>query len=98
MIQHTRLEFRKVKGIVANSVVDSTAAENAVASSDGYGDNFDVTLHCSTNDLWFNPTTVATSANGFRLNEDQTVDLKVLSALSVIGQTSDAAYQVIVWE
>lgn len=91
--------FRKFNTIIPETIPSTTAGVvDTIASSDGYGENFDVTLHCSTGDIYINASTAATSANGFKLGEDQSIDLKVLSQLSILGGSTTAAYQLIVWE
>lgn len=98
MIYHSKDTFRKVKGIVAETVVDSSAAEYAIATAAGYGENFACTIECSSGILYVNPSTVATSANGYKLTEEESINIVVPSALSVIGDTSNAAYQAIIWD
>ena len=96
---YTRPIFKKIRTIIPEVIPSTTAGVvDTIASSDGYGENFDVTVHCTTGDVYVNATTAATAANGFKLNEDQSLDIKVLANLSIIGGSTTAAYQCIIWD
>ena len=96
--QHIRSSFRRIIAIIPEAIPSTTAGVvDTIASTDGYGENFDITLHCSTGDVYINATTVATSANGFKLNEDQSVDIKIKTQLSIVGGSTSAAYQALIW-
>ena len=101
MVNYVRPIFRRIKHIIFENVA-STAANSVdtISStlSTAIGANFDITVHCSTGVIYLNSLAAATTTNGFKLKEDQSVDLKVASALSIIGDSTTAAYQAIVWE
>jgi hypothetical protein len=95
---YTRTLFRKIKAIVFENVASTSAGAVDTISSTAYGENFDITVNCSTGTIFLNPLTAATTTNGFKLAEGQALDLKVASSLSIIGDSTTAAYQGIVWE
>jgi hypothetical protein len=98
MIRHMRTEYRKTKAIVPITIPSTTAGVVDDISASVYGENFDVYLYCSTGTIFFNPLIAATTANGFRLNESEAIELKVQSNLSIIGDSTTAAYQLLILE
>jgi hypothetical protein len=99
LAQHTRLQFRRAYQIIPVTVPSTTAGVvDVIGSTMGFGENFDLTIHCSTGTLYFNNTTAVTAGTGFKLNQDQSIDLKVKTNVSIIGATTLAAYQAIIWE
>ena len=98
MVNYVRPIYRRIKAIVFENVASTAAGSVDTLGSSVYGANFDITVHCSTGVIYVNPLVTATTANGFKLKEDQSIDLKVASALSIIGDSTTAAYQAIVWE
>ena len=98
MITHTKGVFRKPGTIIPITIPSTTAGVvDLLASSDGYGLNFDTLLYCSTGTVFFNTLVAATTANGFRLNESEAMEFSVSSGVSIIGDSTTAAYQAIVW-
>lgn len=101
MAIHNRPMFRRVKAIIFESVASTAAGSVDTISSTlstAIGANFDITIHATTGVIYINPLAAATTTNGFRVDEDQSLDLKVASALSIIGDSTTAAYQAIIWE
>lgn len=98
MVNYVRPIYRRIKAIVFENVASTAAGSVDTLGSSVYGANFDITVHCSTGAVYINPLVAATTANGFKLIEGQSLDLKVLSALSIIGDSTTAKYQAIVWE
>ena len=98
MVNYVRPIYRRIKAIVFENVASTAAGSVDTLGSSVYGANFDITVHCSTGVIYVNPLTAATTTNSFKLKEDQSIDLKVASALSIIGDSTTAAYQAIVWE
>jgi hypothetical protein len=101
MAIHNRPMFRRVKAIIFESVASTAAGSVDTISSTlstAIGANFDITVHCSTGSIFINPLAAATTTNGFKMIEGQSLDLKVFSALSIIGDSTTAKYQAVVWE
>jgi hypothetical protein len=94
----TKTVFRPIKAIIPENVASTSAGAVDTVSSTDYGLNFDITLNCSTGVVYINSLTAATTTNGFRLEEGEAIDLRVSSSLSIIGNSTTAAYQAIVWE
>lgn len=57
-----------------------------------------VTFVDISGNIWINPSTTATEANGFPLTTGQDIDLLVDGTLSVIADSSGATCKFIVWE
>jgi hypothetical protein len=89
--------FGKILAIIPETVIASTEGTTRTISSTDYGSNFEVTILCTTGALFINPSTIATSTNGFKLEELKSMDLAVRTNLSLIGNTTTAAYEAIVW-
>jgi len=98
MVNYVRPIYRRMKAIVFENVASTAAGSVDTLGSSVYGANFDITVHASTGTIFVNPLAAATTTNGFKLIEGQSLDLKVLSALSIIGDSTTAAYQAVVWE
>lgn len=94
----TRPMFKKVKTIIFENVASTSAGAVDTISSTDYGENFSVTVQCSTGTIYINPLAAATTTNGFALQENESLELKVENQLSIIGDSTTAAYQAIVWE
>jgi len=90
--------FRRIKAIIPHVIPSTTAGVVHTLGSSIYGANFDITIQCTTGVVYINPLVAATTANGIRMEEGDELDLKVASALSVIGDSTTAAYQGIIWE
>ena len=95
---YSRINFRRVKAIVFENVASTSAGAVDTLSSTAYGENFDITVNCSTGTIFLNPLAAATTTNGYKLTEGKDISLKVKSSLSIIGDSTTAAYQGIVWE
>ena len=66
-----------------------------------YAPGSNVTVASVSGNIWVNPKTVATEANGFPLTTGQSLSLVVPSSsgvLSVISDSSGATFKAIVWE
>jgi hypothetical protein len=98
MANFVRPMFGFVNTVIPHTVVASTAGTARTLSSTDYGENFNLTIHCTTGVVFLNPSTVATSANGFKIAEGQSLDLKVSTGLSLVGLTTTAGFQGLVWE
>ena len=57
-----------------------------------------VTFVDISGNIWINPNTTATEANGFPLTSGQDIDLLIGNTLSVISDSSGATCKYIVWE
>lgn len=98
MVNFVRPMFKTVKAIIFENVASTSAGAVDTIGSSVYGENFSVTVQCSTGVVYVNPLVAATTTNGFKLTAGAALDLKVESALSIIGDSTTAAYQAIVWE
>jgi hypothetical protein len=90
--------FKTVKAIIFENVASTSAGAVDTIGSSVYGENFSITINCSTGSIFINPLTAATTTNGYKLKENQSMDLKVESQLSIIGDSTTAAYQATIWE
>jgi len=91
--------FRKINTIIPITIPSTTAnVVDVIASTDGYGDNFDITITASTGTLFITNTTAVSVTNGYTLTEGDTVNIKVQSVMSIVGGTTTAAYSAIIWE
>lgn len=65
-----------------------------------YGDNFEVTVYCTTGTLYLRPgsTIEPVVTNSYVLYEGESINLKIDSFLAIKGDTTTAAFQAIVWE
>lgn len=95
---YVRNMFKKVKSIIPEALASTTANTASSLSSTTYGGNFDLLIQCTTGSLYINPSTVATSANGWLMSEGDELELKVPTTLSLVSATTTAKYQGIVWE
>lgn len=105
---------RRIRSILGNTVasIGTTAAFNSsslnsttLCSITGwttrpFGNNFSVTLYCTTGNLYVVPesTVEPTSTNAFIISEGESIDLKVNTFLSVKGETTTAAFQALIWD
>lgn len=78
------------------SVANSTTI--GVGGTYDAGQNFSCTLMCITGTIFLNPLITATTANGFRVDENTTIDIKVENILSLISDSTTATFQAIIWE
>jgi hypothetical protein len=95
---HVRDMYKPVKSIITERVASTTIGTPSIVSSTDYGANFSLTVHCSTGVIWVNPLASATTTNSFKMQEDQSLELKVEDKLYVLGDSTTAAYQGIVWK
>lgn len=90
--------FGKILAVIPETVIASTSGLTRTLSSTDYGSNFEVTLYCTEGTLYINPTTIATSTNGYKLNMLKALDIGVRNSLSLIGDSTTAKYSAIVWK
>jgi hypothetical protein len=57
-----------------------------------------ITVVDVSGNIWVNPTTTATEANGFPLTTGQSLSVVVADTLSVIADSSGATFKYIIWE
>lgn len=65
-----------------------------------FGKTFELTIRCCTGEIHIGPyvsTTPLTTAIGYSMKEGDVINLKVKDALSVMGDSTTAAYSAIVW-
>lgn len=99
----TKNQYKPVRFVIPEFMVSSTAsvADSSTISinstSRAIGENFSVTLVCTTGTVWFNPLVTATTANGYKLNESDFVDLLVRQTVSIIADTTTAKVQALIW-
>ena len=65
-----------------------------------YGENFSITIEATTGNLYLCPesTVLPTSTNSFLLAEGSLLDLRIKDHLALVGDSTTAKYQAIVWE
>lgn len=65
----------------------------------GQGQNWDMTLQASTGDMYFTTlSTAPTSTNTFKLLAGNALDIKVEDYIAMLGDSTTAAVQAIIWE
>lgn len=85
------------------TATDSTATNSSLISQiestsvRPVGTNFDITIAATTGDSFINTYGTATT-NSFKLHEGDTLDIKVKDTLSVIGNSTSAKLQGIIWK
>lgn len=92
---HTYNRFRKIRTIVPETFASTTSSVASTLNTTG---DATVSLMCSTGAIWINPLATATTANGFKLNEYDIIDLVVPNSLSIISDSTTAKYQAVIWE
>ena len=92
MITYPSNQFLRVKSIIGATAVDATADAVAIP-------NRPCTVVCLAGNLWINPiTTAVADATAYKMTAGMTLNLSVLSTLSVISDESGATYEIIVWD
>lgn len=95
--------FKKAKTFISEVAVSTTAsvANSALISINStvytIGQNFPITIQCTTGNIWLNSIGTATT-NSFKLTEGANINLTVENALSLISDTTTAKVQGIIWE
>ena len=92
---HVYNRFGEVKTIVPEAFASTTANTANSLATTGLTP---VTIQCTTGSMWINPSTVVTTANGFKLVEGDVLDLLVRSSLSTLSTGITASYQAIFWK
>jgi len=92
---HVYNRFRQVKTIVPEAFASTTAS---VANSFGTTGAAAVTINCTVGDMYINPTTTVTQANGIKLVTGDVLDLIVPNTLSTLSTALTASYQAIIWK
>ena len=92
---HVYNRFREVRTIVPETFASTTAG---TANSLNTTSITPLTIQCTTGTIWINPSTVVTTANGFKLVEGDVLDLLVKSTLSTLSTGVTASYQAIMWK
>jgi hypothetical protein len=96
MIEWGKEISKKIKYIIPNTI-SSTGI--TVLSSTTYGGFFDLTISCSTGNIYINTlTTSPTSTNSFLLAEGDVLNLQVSNYLSLFGDSTTSVYKGIVWD
>jgi hypothetical protein len=104
-IMYSRTIFKKVKQLFNDRSASTTAEVHSLIAStdtglDGnpIGNNFSVTIQCTTGTMAFCFSTAITSTQGFHLFEHGTIDLKVKEKIYFCASSTTPRYQAIVWE
>lgn len=71
---------------------------NMVSTNLFIGNNFDITIMATTGNTAIGLSTLLTATNGFLLTEGTIIDLQVKDALYLVGDSTTAKFQAIVWE
>ena len=92
---HVFNRFRQVKTIVPEAFASTTVSTANSFSTTGIAS---VTVNCILGDMYINPTTTVTQANGIKLATGDVIDLIVPNTLSTLSTDLTAAYQAIIWK
>lgn len=79
-----------------DTVGNSTNLSQQLTSTQ-VGEGFLVTIAATTGDSWIDFTTTATT-NSFKMAEGDTLDARVRKAVSIVGGSTTAKAQGIIWE
>lgn len=99
MVNYTREIPKEVKNIVTERVASTTAGTPTILSSTSYGENFYVTIQCTTGNIYYSPlSTAPATTDAWKLEEGEKEILKIPSYLSLLGGSTTAAFQAIIWK
>ena len=91
--------FKKVFSISPETIIGSTAATIWTSTAFLQGQNWDMTIQATTGAIYLaTNTTAPTSTNTFKLAEGDALDIKVEDYISMVGDSTTAAVQAIIWE
>jgi hypothetical protein len=97
-VSFVRPILKSMKAVVPTTVASTSAGAVKHLPTATYGENFAATIMCTTGIIYISTlTTAPTSTNGYEVKERETIDLNVPSNLAIIGNSTTAAYQAIVW-
>lgn len=86
-------------GVINYALLNSTTVGEF--SGKPFGDIFNVTVRCTTGIIYIGPndtTTELTSTNGYPIEEDETLTLRVKNYLQLVGNSTTAAFAAIIWK
>lgn len=89
--------FKTPKTIYPEAVASTTAGTPTNLSING----LPVTVHCTTGDIYINASTVASTTNGYMLQDTaghNELNIYVPNTLSILGASTAAKYQAIAWQ
>lgn len=93
---YVKPQFKHQKAIYPEALASTTAGTPTNLSING-----PVTVHCTTGELYINASTAATTANSYKLQDTpghNELDIYIPSSLSILGASTTAKYQAILWE
>ena len=90
--------LRTMKAVRPLEVASTTAGVVKHLTTATYGENFAVTIQATTGSIYISTlTTAPTTATGYELKERESIDLNVPANLAIIGNSTTAAFQAIIW-
>jgi hypothetical protein len=96
---YVKTQFKPIRAIVGPTIPSTDAGVIDFITSTAYGTNFQCTIMCTTGQLAISTVSTApTTSIGYLLGEGKSLDLLVPSYLSILGNSTTAAYQCIIWD
>jgi len=109
MLTYTREIYKFMRDSVGHTVASTTAGSvdsktlnsTTVGAFTGsvYGAIFDLTIKCTTGTIYVAPnsTVPVSAANGYPLDENESLTFKAKTAVQVVGNSTTAGFSAMVW-
>lgn len=95
---YIKTQFKEIRTIIGNTIPSTTAGVIDFLQSTDYGGNFLCTIYCTTGQIAVSTLTTAPSTTiGYLLTEGKSLELIVPNYLGILGNSTTAAYQAIIW-
>jgi hypothetical protein len=93
------IERFKIPKYIKPVMILSTGISIWTSTSFSQGQNWDLSIEAITGNMYISTlTTAPTSTNTFKLMEGDCLDLKVEEYISMLGDSTTAAVQAIIWD